>query len=290
DIAFSHRKEPHYFARDLHMSKTWRTHTLDAYLKNFEHATDEPRIGEGSVWYLQSRSAPREIAEFCPDPRVIVMLRNPTDAVISWHKQLVYSGGEPLMNFEEALAAEPARSAGERLPPGVRVRESLRYRWAFDFAQHLEPWIDAFGRERVLVLIFDDFLADVSAEYAKALNFLQVDTAFRPGFPVHNETSTRELRNLGLRRWLLRQPPVVYRLGMAVPVRWRHKAGKLAAWLTRSKSVRPDPVLPETRSALRTHFAPGVERLSAMLDRDLTHWNTPTSCAAESKLAAETGA
>jgi hypothetical protein len=74
------------------------------------------RIGEASVWYLYSSVAPREINQFSPEADIIVMLRNPFEALPSLHSQFVFVGIEPVEAFEEALALDEERErAGTRL-------------------------------------------------------------------------------------------------------------------------------------------------------------------------------
>ncbi|NLF38083.1 sulfotransferase, partial [bacterium] len=71
------RKEPHFFGSDIVSPAFVRDR--DAYLSLFAGATTEARVGEASIWYLYSKRAAREIKEFNPDARIIIMLRNPVD-------------------------------------------------------------------------------------------------------------------------------------------------------------------------------------------------------------------
>jgi hypothetical protein len=41
------------------------------------------------------------------------------------------------------------------------------------------------------------------------------------------------------------------------------------------KEAKRKPISSELQLQLRREFAPEVERLSALLDRDLTHWSKP---------------
>jgi hypothetical protein len=54
------------------------------------------RVGEASVAYLGSPSAPGKIRDFNPAARVIIMHRNPVDMMDSLHSQRIYDHNEPI--------------------------------------------------------------------------------------------------------------------------------------------------------------------------------------------------
>src|SRR5215471_2980035 len=68
-------KELHFFGSDLNYP-TRKVNEVE-YLKWFESAKEERRVGEASVWYFYSQLAPQEIKQFSPDARIIISLRNP---------------------------------------------------------------------------------------------------------------------------------------------------------------------------------------------------------------------
>src|SRR5207249_5575517 len=100
---------------------------------------------DASTSYIVSLDAAAEIRQFSPDARILVILRNPVDMMHSWHRWLVAVGFEQIFDFEEALAAEPDRCAGSRLPRSQRgLRENLRYRYAATFSPQVERYFRDF--------------------------------------------------------------------------------------------------------------------------------------------------
>ena len=95
------------------------------------------------------------------------MLRNPVDVMYAQHNQLIFNVIEDIPDFAEALAAEPERRAGRRLPPGPINVENLFYRHSVRFAEQLERYFDVFGRERVHVMLFDDLTSRRRARRAR---------------------------------------------------------------------------------------------------------------------------
>src|SRR5271165_1979990 len=57
------------------------------YLRLFANATEETTLGEASVCYLWSLSAPAQIAERIPGAKIVVMLRDPAAREFSEYVQ-----------------------------------------------------------------------------------------------------------------------------------------------------------------------------------------------------------
>jgi len=263
---FMAQKELHYFDTDFPRLRTERM-SLDDYLAYFREARDEARVGEASVRYLYSRAAAAEIVAFAPAAQAIVMLREPVEMMYSMHAQQLFAGTEEIADFAAALDAEEDRRAGRRIPPGTNVAEVLQYRDVARYAGQLERCFATFGRDRVHVIIYDDFKADALAAYRGTLEFLGVDQAFVPEIRVVNPSKTA--RSATLQR-LLASPPARFRSAVraVMPRPMRKRVWRRAMQLNaRAEARRPlDPAL---RARLRREFAPEVRRLAEVLGRDL---------------------
>jgi hypothetical protein len=261
-------KEPLFFGDDL--TRRYGRMTPQQYAALFADARPEQRIGEASAWYLYSRSAAREIAEASPAAQIIIMLRNPVDVMHAQHSQLLFNVEEDLSDFEEALAAEPSRRRGERLPPGPLRVENLYYRESVRFAEQVERYLHQFGPERVLVLLYDDFSRDTPGVYRQVLEFLRVDPTFAPDFAIRNPN--KRVRFPVLQRLvyqppgpLLRLVPLIRRFPLAHALRDRMLR-------LNSTPARRGAMDPELRSRLLTEFRPEIERLGTVIGRDLSAW------------------
>jgi hypothetical protein len=262
-------KEPHFFGDDL--TRHYGRMSLAEYLALFRDARPGQRIGEASTWYLYSGSAAREIGDFSPAAQIIVMLRNPADVMYAQHSQLRFRADEPLAEFALALAAEPARRRGEQLPGGTARPETLFYRHSVRFSEQLERYFDVFGRDRVHVVLFDDLVADTAATYRRVLEFLGVDSEFRPNFAVYNPN--KSVRFARLQRLVFSPPGPAQRLaGRLRHLRLVRRLRDMLLRLNSTTRQRPkmDPVL---RSRLTAELRPDVERLARLIDRDLSAWS-----------------
>lgn len=256
DVYLAILKEPHFFGTDL----TVQPHTIrepELYFGLFADAGGRRCVGEGSVWYLTSKLAAREIREQSPEARILVLLRDPAEMAHSLYGLYRRTGNEDLPTFAEALAAEDERREGRRIPEKAYFPEGLQYVEAALAADKLERFFDQFGRDRVRVILYEDFRRDNLAVYREVLEFLDIDPDFVPELdPARSADRIREIAIPQLRRT---DPRVRSRMNRQAPK--QHAGGER------------EPMSPEIRARLRETFRPEVARLGEMLGRDLSSWS-----------------
>lgn len=270
-VCMASYKEPHYFATDL--TGYARAETLAEYLSFFRHCSDDAvAIGEGSVWYLRSKTALRNIRDFAPDSRIIVMLRNPIDLVRSFHAQALYSYIEEESDLEAAWRLQDRRASGEGIPPGCQAIETLMYRDMARLGEQVQRAIDIFTPQQVKLIFFEDFVADTRSEFESVLGFLGLKSNFRASFPKVNEAKAHRIGWLG--KLTMQAPAPIVGVVRAVrrttgldPMR---AVRKLRAW---NSAVEPKrQISEEFRRELVEYFREDVDLLAALTQRDLSHW------------------
>jgi len=273
-------KEPRYFAFDLRSASArrpppGRPQTLEQYAALFAPAMPGQLVGEASPQYLRSHVAAGAIAEVDPGARIIAILREPSSFLSSFHLQMVSSGVESERDLARALALEPERRAGREIPRGCHHPESLLYSEHVRYAEQLRRFYEHFPRERVLVLIYEEFRADNQATVREVLRFLgadenqplqQVDT--RPVRPVRSGLLHRVTAEMRRAR---KNPAAAGRLARvadaALPDRLRGRAVR-AGW-RRAVYATPRPPDPRLMLELRRRFKPEVVAAGEYLGRDL---------------------
>lgn len=186
NIFICNPKEPWFFASDF----IFRPITNEKnYLKLFNNVDTGKHkvIGEGSTVYLFSKVAVSNILKFQPESKFIVMLRNPTDLVLSLHNQQIKSGNENILSFIDAWKAEPNRKAGKQIPFNNREPKLLYYSEWGKLGMQLNRLLSKVDKANVLIILFDDFVKDTLACYQETLSFLGLQFDSRYDFPVHNE-------------------------------------------------------------------------------------------------------
>jgi hypothetical protein len=269
-------KEMHAFGSDLRFGPQFYRRDEQAYLSAFAARNGEHHAGESSVWYLFSERAAAEIRAFNPEARIIIMLREPAEMLYSLYHQFRFDGNEHLPTFEEALAAESERRVRRRITRLTYLAQGLVYRDTARYTEQVRRYFDAFGRERVQVILYDDLAADARGVYCQVLEFLGVDaTRIETDFQVIN--GNKSVKHSAL-RGLLNDPLVrstAVAIGRRLPRRVFAALHDLdrRLWKFNSRPEKRPPLAPEVREQLQREFAPEVERLSELLGRDLTHWS-----------------
>lgn len=261
------RKEPHYFGKDLN---GWRPFSgVEEYLALFEDAGGR-LCGEASTWYLYSHSAAEEIHDHNPQARIIVMVRDPVDVIASLHNQLLHDGyHEDLEDLAAALAAEPDRRAGRRIPASCRRPEALQYTEVVRFAPQIRRYHETFGADRVHVVVFDDLRTRTLGVYRAVLDFLSVDTAFVPDLEIRNRSKRTRSRRLHAAM----RSPVMRRLARVAPESTRTTVRNTVQRVNTQFAPRA-PLDRAVEMRLRDRLAPEVRALEELLDRDLSAWLT----------------
>jgi hypothetical protein len=267
-------KEPRFFAQELRsrfrrLGPERLPLTLEQYLALFAAAAPEQRAGEASPQYLRSEHAAARIAEVQPQARVIAILREPASFLRSFHLQAVHNHVETQTNFAKAIALEPARRAGRRVPPFSQAPQALFYSEHVKYAEQLRRFHAVFGAEQVLVLIYDDFRADNEGTVRRVLRFLDVDDS-TPIEAIHT-TPLAAVRSVPL-----------YQLSSAAGIASRKLRGGARGGVSANGAANPlrsawrralytQPAPPDAAFMLelRRRFKGEVQALSEYLGRDL---------------------
>jgi hypothetical protein len=194
-------KEIHYFDTNHHRGLRWyKTHFPSALHRAFAKAVLDRDLltGESSPYYLFHPLAAARVRQTLPDVKLIVVLRNPIDRAFSHYHHAPSSAGETLP-FEEAIAREPARLAGERermlRDPAYQsaAHQHFSYLTRGVYADQLVAWFELFPRERFLVLQFEDVFRGPAAAYQRLVAFLGLPPWQPPAFPRVNATSYTQM-------------------------------------------------------------------------------------------------
>jgi len=275
DVFMPEVKEPRYFAYvddppamvgpgdQASNEAAGAVYRMEDYMELFVDTT-EAAVGEASVNYLYSETAPRRIRETLPDVQLFAVLRNPIDRAYSHYLHLVRSGREELQSFQRALAAEPER-------------RRLGWEWSWHYTQmgfyheQLVRYLQMFDRDQLSIYLFDEFRANPVAVAQDIFGVLGIDDAFVPDASARHEKTGVPLLEW-FQQFLLNPDHPLRRASRYVltePVRDR-----VLTWM-KNANLRKPALSPQVRSELALMFADDIHRLEDLLDRDLSHWLTP---------------
>jgi hypothetical protein len=133
--------------------------------------------GESTAYYMFHPLAAQRIAEMSQNIKIILLLRNPIDRAFS-HYQLKVRRRQEQLSFEDALAAEPQRLAGEQEkiladPHYYSVNhDRFSYLSRGIYADQLIRWRRIFTPDRLLILESSEFFNRTAEVFERVLQFL----------------------------------------------------------------------------------------------------------------------
>lgn len=271
EVSVSSPKELNFFCRDLDLP---RPRHEGQYLAHFTTTERTTILLDASILSLYSKEAAREIAAYEKEARILVMLRDPVEAIASWHQQMVFTGNEPIADLGQALTAEEERRRGFRLPragTAAKCPGLLLYRDVMRYGEQLERYLGAFRRQQLHVVLFEQFRARPIETYRNVLHFLGVDPQFSPELREVNIARIRRSAGLHAAMKTVLAAPARRVLPLSLRV-------YVAEWLDRlnSRPAERIPVPGDVRERLRDEMASDVRKLSDLLDRDVASiwWGT----------------
>ena len=265
EIFVSKIKEPNFFDTDSHGIKHCKT--INDYLNLFK--TDKKIRCDASPWYLYSKCAAKNIYNFNAQAKIVIILRNPVNLIYSLYNFLVYKGAENSHTFEAAIKAEPERKKGINIPKNCKRLEGLYYSDVIKFSSQIEKYYYYFEKNKIKIIIFEEYIKNIALIYKEVLDFLDVDASFLPNFKIYNQGRT--IRN----RWLHNlMTPLPKSIKFIIhPIHLIAK-GKLDLFI-RNINTKPGtekPIAPETRERLYKKFKPEIIKLEKIIDKDLSVW------------------
>lgn len=152
-VSLSKIKEIHFFSQYFEYGFQW-------YLNHFEQPEDSVLLhGEFSTTYFCDRMAPERIKQTYPDAKLVLMLRDPVQRLISNHKHEIrighYTG--PDFSIEAGIKNNPAYINQGR------------------YATHLKRWLEYFELDQIHIVIFDDVKSQPAIVEKNLYQFLGVD-------------------------------------------------------------------------------------------------------------------
>lgn len=244
-------KETDYFGARHELGTEW-------YAAHFSACDQAKPIGEICPVYFDSPSARERIAHHIPQCRIICTLRDPVERLYSHYRLLRREGWMRDMTLEQALAKD-LRWSG----PG-NLYGSNRY------ATLVREWQATFGKDRVLLLLHDDLIANASEYLNRVCAFIGIEPFAISAAKARERVNTveRAPRNWRLARRARKIRDRLIRrqmyglLNLCQPL-WDYCSGRGTPF---------GPLEPEQEVHLRQLFRPEIEELEVILQRDLSNW------------------
>ena len=265
-IFLPERKEPHFFTelrpcqqlRHLY----WPVRNERRYLNLFRHAGGAKAIGEGSPSYLITERAAHGIKAKVPKAKIIILVRDPIQRAFSHYLMDVREGVQSLPFYEALVKDYQATEKGWGISR-LYVEEGRYY-------SSVRRYMDLFGTENVLVLVFEELVKAPAQAMLRCLEFLGLESGLLPSdrlrkaynqFAVpRNWLTGRIIKSRWLRLYVAPLVPTSVRL-------------KLIRTMLLKKGAKP-PLDQHAAEYLRPLVTEDLARLETLLGRELPFHTT----------------
>jgi len=217
-------------------------------------------IGEACVGYLYfyQQTIP-SIKKYLGNPKIIIILRNPVNRAYSDYLHHVRDGLENL-TFAQALQKD---------------RRNKNWWWGYQlkdiglYYRQVKAYLDNFSQ--VEILLSNDLKKNKISLLDNLFRFLQVDPSFRPetsvkynktGIPKHPKLNKFVVNPNKLKNFI---KPVATKV---IP----HSARQYLVDKIRYANLTKPPIKPIIKERLINFYRPEVNKLSELINRDLSSW------------------
>jgi hypothetical protein len=241
-------KETQFFSRYYDKGIDW-------YARHFRYAGGERPIVEICP-YLFDPFAPDRIKTHIPNCRVITTLRDPVEHSFSAYKMIAHYAWVR-GSFEEALKSRP-NLGGNR------------------YAFYLSKWFDTFGRQNVLVTMYDELRAEPQKYLNRVTDFMGIERialSARPEIGDDVHSFDRAPKNLRLAK---RATRLMYWFKGRQAYGTINFLDRCGVWdFCHGRGEPFGRMTPEQEERLRKRNLPEIEALEELLGIDLSAWKLP---------------
>lgn len=250
-------KETDFFSSQYERGLDWFS---EQYLSHYQA---EPAVGEASPENMRRRGTAANIADCCPDARLIFILRDPVERIWSHYRLGIYLGHlPPTADFSELIRDKQSEWRQRMVDIGM-------------YKNHLDRYLTYFDEEQIKIFLFKEVVKNTNNAVKKIFDFIGVDSklevdtgeAHMRSVKPENEELYRVIYSL----W----EPFKQHLPNSAMEMLSGLRGKVRGYFFQSTNNRTEKsrMLSSDREYLSGIYANPNEELKSWLGRDLSHWD-----------------
>lgn len=268
-ILLSEIKEPHFFRGSLPGPYSKYVSNIETYENLFKKSPRAKRQYwlDASVWYYSNEGVADEIYRYNPEAKLIMLIRNPQEAILSLFKHRVAALNENQRDINTALRLIKERKEGKGIPPVMKTTmQGLFYIENYQYAERLRRFREVF-QSNLKIILFEDLTKDPETVLVDICSWLQIPSTLFSLDIRHNTAKKGRSKivskalhaiNPSFKR-ILKRSSIVSGLMDAVTGVIPHKELKL-------------DYNDESLLMLRENLNPDIEEMEVILKKDLNHW------------------
>jgi len=251
EIYMSPDKEAQFFG----FYETKRAHkskykTMEEYGHLFEDVVDEKIVGEATPTYLALEESASAIKKYCPNAKLLASLRNPIDRAFSYYEMSLSKGHDKKQTFEQWMDGNEFWLSQGR------------------YYSQLKRYIDLFGKDQLMLVLFEDVKENTADVIADIHKFLEVEVIKPEKNPAAYNRGGKPKGVIGAFIYKATTNRFINRVLRPFVPRW----GVNMVHALRNNAVKPSEMNAETRKKLIEYFREDILKTQELIDRNLEHW------------------
>ena len=237
-----------------------------AYLSMFPRQPAGGVLLEATPNYLHDAGAAGRIAEAMPRAKIVLILREPVERLVSWYQHSLFQSRLVDVSFDDWIV--PQLEHGGPEPQDYMQLALAHGRYSDDVAE----FIRVFGRDGVHVIWFDDLRSDPRPVMEGVCRFAGIDPGYFATYEFAVQNAAMQMRRPRVHRAYMYFCRVVLRaLAWSPRIQFRVKKVLFSA-IPRYLPFVTQPaeevaVAPELRRRLHDHYRDDLARLRELLGR-----------------------
>ncbi len=259
-------KEPHYHTVIKTGWPSWDVRSQEQYFTLYKEAQCNQLLLDASAWNLYAESSAKFIYETSPNAYIIMSLRQPVQRAYSHFMHMVQRGWEKYYLFEEAIAQEE-----QRIEKGFFW--DVHYLSAGYYASQVQRYLSIFPRQRIKILIFEEWIQNPEDTIQEIFRFLNIDKSL--------SVETKKVKNVtqisyaqSLRIWLKKYREIKFLINSVVP---GYVKRNIMNELQQKKTGYLHALNPDLEMDLMNRYLDDIEILEKLLERSVESWHVKSN-------------
>ena len=260
EICFSVMKETLFFCSPNQLIHNniirYNGKNIDLYGLFYNHCGKEKIKGELSVHYLADPKVAARIKKHFPDVKIIAVLRNPVDRLISDYRYRKYTRKE------------------EKKPLKDIIKKDEQLAMFGFYSEQLSRYYRLFPKENIKVVIYEE-MAKKPLETIKSIyRFLGVDASFVPRKTLEKKVNaTRRVRLRFIMKLLNQIRLILIRLHLSSFVNFLMNVGvQQTLEKLNYRRMEKEAVDEELRKKIFNFYKDDIKKVQKLLKKDLPYW------------------
>ena len=260
-----YKKPPHYTSPGI-LSNV--VSELEPYLKLYDGAEANQILGDACPSYLYTyEDTIRNIHQLYPEDaraklKIIISLREPVSRAYSQFYTFKRKVQESLA-FEQAIREDTVKQ---------RMQENWNIFYDYPgfgmYSEQVAAFQQAFGKERVLVLLYEDIQADINKVCRTILSFLEVDTDFTVDDSFKHNSITGEPSVKWIVAGLFSKNRFKRMISALIPKQLR----MILLYIIIKPLLKREAMDVNTYKQFSEYFSNDILNLEKLIGRDLSSW------------------